>query len=176
MFYLMKEYCRLTKKNLFEVVPLTFHIKKGLMDDQFRSFMARFNDNRTHKRPNHWIMKPGEFSNRGQGITCTSKSEEVRAKVNSLKRQGKSLILQQYLSNPMLYNGRKFDIRTYMLVAMNNGQLRAYWYQDGYIRTSSYPWRLDDLEDSLVHLTNDAVQKQSSDYGFYEPANKLAYS
>ena len=74
MFYLMKEYCRLTKKNFFEVVPLTFHIKKGLMDDQFRSFMARFNENRAHKKPNHWIMKPGEFSNRGQGITCTSKA------------------------------------------------------------------------------------------------------
>jgi tubulin polyglutamylase TTLL1/tubulin monoglycylase TTLL3/8 len=78
--------------------------------------------------------------------------------------------------NPLLYNGRKFDIRTYMLVSINNGKLRAYWYQDGYIRTSSYMWRLDEINDNYIHLTNDAIQKYTNDYGKYEPANKLTYS
>lgn len=36
MFYMMKEYCKITKKKLSEIVPLTFHIKKGLMDEQFK--------------------------------------------------------------------------------------------------------------------------------------------
>lgn len=63
-----------------------------------------------------------------------------------------------------------------MLVSVNNGKLRAYWYQDGYIRTSSYAWKLEDTEDSYIHLTNDAIQKYSSGYGKYEPANKLTYS
>jgi hypothetical protein len=75
--------------------------------------------------------------------------------------------LQQYITNPLLYNGRKFDIRTYMLISINNGKLRAYWYQDGYIRTSSYIWRLDEIEDTYIHLTNDAIQKFSNDYGKY---------
>jgi hypothetical protein len=70
----MKEYCRLNKKNLFDIVPLTFHIKKGLMDEQFKHFMEKFNENKAGKKPNYWIMKPGEFSNRGQGISCTSKA------------------------------------------------------------------------------------------------------
>jgi hypothetical protein len=95
-------------------------------------------------------MKPGEFSNRGQGISCTNNIEDVRMRINNLKKLGKnkSLILQEYIVNPLLYNGRKFDIRTYMLVSINNGKLRAYWYQDGYIRTSSYLWRLDEIKDS----------------------------
>lgn len=76
----------------------------------------------------------------------------------------------------MLYNGRKFDIRTYMLISTNNGILRAYWYREGYVRTSSYIWRLDQITDSFVHLTNDAVQKNSEDYGKYEPGNKLTYA
>ena len=94
-------------------------------------------------------MKPGEFSNRGQGITCTNNLEDVRTRIDSLKKLGKnkSLILQQYIVNPLLYNGRKFDIRTYMIVSINNGKLRAYWYQDGYIRTSSYLWKLDEIKD-----------------------------
>ena len=78
--------------------------------------------------------------------------------------------------NPLLYNGRKFDIRTYMLVSINNKTLRAYWYQDGYIRTSSYFWKLSQFADSYIHLTNDAIQKNSDDYGKYQPGNKLTYT
>ena len=36
MYYMMKEYCKITDKKLFEIVPLTYHIKKGLMDEQFK--------------------------------------------------------------------------------------------------------------------------------------------
>jgi tubulin---tyrosine ligase len=31
-------------------------------------------------------------------------------------------------------------------------------------------------ENLLMHLTNDAVQKQSQDYGKYEAGNKISYS
>ena len=30
--------------------------------------------------------------------------------------------------------------------------------------------------DPLIHLTNDAIQKESDRYGKYEPGNKLSYS
>jgi hypothetical protein len=29
------------------------------MDEQFKEFMLRFNENKTKKRANYWIMKPG---------------------------------------------------------------------------------------------------------------------
>ena len=131
--------------------------------------MNCYNLNKNNNKPNYWIIKPGEFSNRGQGISCTTKAEDVKNRINDLRKLGKnkSLIVQQYMTNPLLYNGRKFDIRTYMLVSINNGTLRAYWYQDGYIRTSSYIWKLNDFADSFIHLTNDAIQKYSDDYGKY---------
>jgi hypothetical protein len=159
-------------------VPLTFHIKRAINDAQFLEFASKYAENRQSRRPNYWIIKPGEFSNRGQGISCTNKSEDVRARVDNLKKLGKnkSLIVQQYIVNPMLYNGRKFDIRTYMLVSTNNGVFRAYWYQDGYVRTSSYAWRLENISNPLIHLTNDAIQKHSDDYGKFEAGNKLTYS
>lgn len=40
----------------------------------------------------------------------------------------KSVILQSYITNPMLYNGRKFDIRAYMMTTIVNGKIKAYWY------------------------------------------------
>ncbi len=55
----------------------------------------------------------------------------------------KSIILQSYITNPLLYNGRKFDIRAYMLLTIVNGKIRGYWYQEGYVRTSSYFWNIN---------------------------------
>ena len=49
----------------------------------------------------------------------------------------KTYIVQSYLDRPLLYNRRKFDIRHYMLITSLYGQTKAYWYSDGYIRTSS---------------------------------------
>jgi hypothetical protein len=51
---------------------------------------------------------------------------------------------------------------------------RGYFYKEGYIRTSSYEFSLDDLEDRDVHLTNDAVQDRNEEYGKYEPGNKIS--
>ena len=68
---------------------------------------------------------------------------------------------------PLLYNKRKFDIRCYVLTTVVNGQFRAYWYEEGYVRTSCKQFNIHNLGNKFVHLTNDAVQKTSQDYGKY---------
>lgn len=75
-------------------------------------------------------------------------------------------IVQKYITNPLLYKGRKFDIRTYLLVIVINGITKYYWYEQGYIRTSSHLYNNSDLN-CLLHLTNDAVQSQGDAYGKY---------
>jgi tubulin--tyrosine ligase len=34
---------------------------------------------------------------------------------------------------------------------------------------------MNDLENRCVHLTNDAIQKKSADYGKFETGNKISY-
>ena len=85
----------------------------------------------------------------------------------------KTYIVQKYIEKPLLYHKRKFDIRCYLLLTTINGVHKAYWYQDGYIRTSSTEYSLHNLQNKMIHLTNDAVQKNSDDYGKYENGNKV---
>jgi tubulin polyglutamylase TTLL1 len=54
--------------------------------------------------------------------------------------------------------------------------LKGYWYQDGYIRTSSEEYDLKDISNPMIHLTNDAVQKNNGNYGKFEDYNKMSFS
>ncbi len=62
------------------------------------------------------------------------------------------------------------------MISRLQGRLRAYWYEEGYIRTSSHEYRQEKLTDIHVHLTNDAIQRGSKLYGRHESGNKLSYA
>ena len=61
-----------------------------------------------------------------------------------------------------------------MMITSANGHIKGYWYEQGYIRTTSYEYSSKNNYTS-VHLTNDAVQKHLPDYGKYEKGNKISY-
>jgi hypothetical protein len=106
-----------------------------------------------------------DASDHEQDTSC-SKPEELN-----------TLIVQRYIDRPLLINKRKFDIRVYAMLVCNNGITRGYFYEEGYIRTSSkeYSTSINKLKNKFVHLTNDAIQKTSSDYGRFETGNKLTF-
>ena len=124
-------------------------------------------------------MKPGENTNRGSGISVCFGLDDVQHRLRSKEknRDGsiRTFILQKYMEKPLLFQGRKFDLRHFMVVNCVGGVLRAYWYQQGYVRTSSSLYSLKNRKDLFVHLTNDAVQQGSPDYGKHERANKISY-
>lgn len=61
------------------------------------------------------------------------------------------------------------------MITSINGKIKGYWYEHGYIRTTSYEYSVK-TSLSSIHLTNDAVQKNLPDYGKYEKGNKLTYA
>ena len=105
--------------------------------------------------------------------------DDIKIRINGRERnkdgQLRTFILQKYIENPMLYQKRKFDIRHYALMTCINGIFKLYWYEEGYIRTSSSEFNMKFNRDPLIHLTNDAIQKNTPDYGKYEKGNKLSY-
>ncbi len=85
---------------------------------------------------------------------------EIRSLLGQKCGNGRTLIIQKYMENPFLYNKRKFDIRCYILITCVNGLVKGYWYQEGYVRTTSKEYTLKNLDNKLIHLTNDAIQKK----------------
>ncbi|KRX03061.1 hypothetical protein PPERSA_10142 [Pseudocohnilembus persalinus] len=191
LFYNMQQYYTLQKKNVFDYLPLTFHIKNGLQDKEFKNFLRFFREQEKamkkqdsqklaknkKKIKNIWIVKPGEISNRGNGISVCDNINQILTILSKKEKHAstgkeKTYILQQYLDKPFLYNKRKFDIRCYMLITCVNSCLKAYWYSEGYIRTSGSEFDLSDVTDVFTHLTNDAIQKDCDNYAKFEEGNK----
>lgn len=73
------------------------------------------------------------------------------------KMRGPTVIIQRYIDKPLLIHRRKFDFRIFALFTSVNKRVKGYFYEDGYIRTSSREFNLDNLSDRFIHLTNDAI-------------------
>lgn len=54
----------------------------------------------------------------------------------------------------------------------------VFFFREGYLRTSSMPYNTDAarLDDDFIHLTNNAIQKNSPDYGQHEDGNQLSFA
>ena len=103
-----------------------------------------------------WIIKP-PASARGTGIRVVNRWAQIPKK--------RPVVVQQYLSKPMLIDGAKFDLRLYVLVTSFN-PLRIYLYPDGLVRFASVKY-VDDinyLSDRFMHLTNYSINKSSASY------------
>jgi hypothetical protein len=167
----MKQFYFEQGEDVFEYLPLTFHIDN--QSSELSSFLAT-----AQKMPHQiWILKPGENSNRGSGIIVTNKINRIVTEINPVitGEVSTTFIIQKYIEKPFLINKRKFDIRLYTLCTFNNGVFQAYFYQEGYLRTACRPFNVNDM-DKFIHLTNDAVQNKCEDYGKWENGNKLSYS
>jgi hypothetical protein len=108
----------------------------------------------------------------------TKPSSGALSKAARRRGEQEGWIVQEYLERPLLVSGRKFDIRCFVLLVMTkdkgtSGKLKAYFYEDAYVRTSCKKYTMDKLSDRECHLTNDAVQKHAKGYGKFESGNKL---
>ena len=175
----MNQYYKQSGENVDDNMPLTFLVKGDTKDSEFIKFKQYFELQRQNGQNNQWILKPGEFSNRGKGIKLSQQLSTIENYVETSRRA--CWVIQKYIHNPLLIsnnnncNRRKFDIRCFALYTCFNGTPKAYFFQDGYLRTASKEFSETNLTNKFIHLTNDAIQKKWSEYGKYESNNKLSF-
>lgn len=105
-----------------------------------------------------WILKPCA-SSCGRGIRVVSHA------AGSKIPRGKSYLAQKYVRHPYLIDGRKFDLRIYVLVTCFD-PLRVYLFHDGLVRfcTEKYSTAMKNIKNRFAHLTNYSVNKKSQKF------------
>ncbi|XP_028308961.1 putative tubulin polyglutamylase TTLL9 isoform X1 [Gouania willdenowi] len=179
-----RNYYELTRKNL--MVKNLKHHQKNLKRDagrtemmcdffpptfslpsEYHLFVEEFNRN----SGSTWIMKPAARS-QGKGIFLFRKLKDVmdwkkdssrHSEEQGEEAQVENYVAQRYIAKPYLINGRKFDLRVYVLVTSYD-PLKAWLYRDGFARFSCTRFSLSSIDDMYVHLTNVSVQKTAPDY------------
>ena len=85
--------------------------------------------------------------------------------------QSKKIILQKYIEKPLLYRGRKFDVRIWVLLSHD---MKVYIFKEGHLKATSTLFSLED-KNFFVHLTNYSVQKYCDDFGKEEIGNEISF-
>ncbi|XP_060132187.1 inactive polyglycylase TTLL10 isoform X2 [Zootoca vivipara] len=168
----LREYERVMKKinrttkvlRMEEFFPETFRLDTKDERDIFFEI---------YEEPQIWICKPTS-SNQGRGIFLLKNQSEVnnlQAKLLSIEEDPmyKKLpykipparIVQRYIDKPLLLEGKKFDVRSYLLIACTCPYMLFFGH--GYVRLTclNYDPKSEDL---TSHLTNQYVQKKNPMY------------
>ena len=83
------------------------------------------------------------------------------------------IMIQKYLEKPLLYQGRKFDIRMWIMF-MTNRENDVYIFKEGHLKATSLKYN-PDSNDLFVHLTNYSVQKHNIHFSKIEIGNEIPF-
>lgn len=112
-----------------------------------------------------FIVKP-VCSSQGRGIYFINKIQDMY--VNNKTNAYNQCIVSEYIHNPFLISGFKFDLRVYFLVTSLE-PLSIYMYDDGLVRFAAEAYYFNsDINSKEVnvfsHLTNYAINKNNINY------------
>ena len=105
-----------------------------------------------------FIVKP-DGGCQGRGIFLTKSLDAIE----DLKS---THVAQNYVPNPLLIDGKKFDLRIYVLITSCQ-PLRIYLFRDGLVRLCTQDFvkpNPSNIDDKCMHLTNYAINKQSDQF------------
>ncbi|XP_004607218.1 inactive polyglycylase TTLL10 [Sorex araneus] len=139
--------------------------------EEREAFFTLFDDSQM------WICKP-TASNQGKGIFLLRSQEEVaalQAKTQSAEedpvfrktpiRMPQARVVQRYIQNPLLLDGKKFDVRSYLLIACTVPYMVFFGHGYARLTLNLYDPHSRDLSG---HLTNQFMQKKSPLYVMFK--------
>lgn len=105
-----------------------------------------------------WILKPSLLNN-GQHIKIFKQLSQIEEHMLHPQRLGGPHVLQRYLTNPDLYEGRKYSLRFFVIITREAG---AFLYKNGYLNVALIPYTDSNFTDLRPHLTNEHLYENES--------------
>ncbi|CAM4641834.1 unnamed protein product [Leuciscus chuanchicus] len=144
----------------FSFIPQTWKLPEEC--EQFQSYVKKLEKKNIQKT---FIVKPANGA-MGRGIFLIQDPKKITVRGN--------FVVQEYLDNPFLMEGYKFDLRIYALV-ISCDPPRFFLYNDGLVRMSTekyQPPNNSNLDQQYMHLTNYSVNKHSENFDRDETEDK----
>lgn len=135
-----------------------FFPRTWLLPDEEEQFTAFVQRRREKGRTPTYIVKPDEGA-QGEGIFLIQNPRDL----TNLKLPS---VVQEYISNPLLLQGLKFDLRLYVLVSGLDPP-EVYLSKTGMVRFCTMPYQppsIQNLHQTFMHLTNYSLNKRSKDF------------
>ncbi|OMJ72630.1 hypothetical protein SteCoe_28885 [Stentor coeruleus] len=132
-------------KDAFNFTPETYNLPEN-----FSLLYSNF----FKEKKSVWIVKP-TCSSQGKGIYLIDSVNEIPTE--------ETCIVSRYISNPLLINSLKFDLRIYVLVSSYE-PLRIYIYEEGLARFASEIYKPGHKNNRFMHLTNYSLNKKSENF------------
>jgi len=129
-FYSSNQECVKAHYSAHHTIPTSYLLKSGLEDCEYTNFIKRYNEiesgnygketlSKDSCQNNIWLVKPANMNqgyiNLGKGIKVCKDLKEIESHISS-KKPGSIWVCQKYIEKPLLYYGRKFDIRMWCLI------------------------------------------------------------
>lgn len=131
---------------LYGFSPMAF-----ILPNDYTKFLEEYSKTRLKNagKPGYWICKPVDLS-RGRGIFIFENIKHLA--------YDSPVIVQKYISSPLLISGYKFDLRIYVCVK-SFCPLTIYMHQEGLVRFATEKYNLASLNNLFSHLTNTSINK-----------------
>jgi hypothetical protein len=133
--------------------------------------------NRYKVEAGYWIAKPSHGAHGSDIKIFFANQQGLDDLVTFMDSQEEPYqwVVSKYISRPLLYKGRKFDLRCWVLV---DTHYHIYLHDELVMRTSSevYDARnitTDSVAGRLANITNHCVQAEGDKYSLHEEGNEL---
>ena len=158
---------------LYVLTPEALVIYRKLISEIRKVFTE---DDIEPPKPNNNSTDKEKKDNKDIDVNKDNNKEEEKA--NKAKEEKKEkmyycsrIIIQKYIERPLLYYGRKCDIRIWVLLTQN---MKVYVFKEGHLKTCSVLFDIDS-KDAFTHITNYSFQKYNYNFQKFEKGNEVPF-
>ena len=95
------------------------------------------------------------------------KEDEKEERIYNCSR----ILIQKYIENPLLYKGRKCDMRIWVLLTH---QMKVFLFKEGHLKTCSVEFDINS-KNAYTHITNYSFQKHNENFQKFEKGNEVPF-